>query len=74
MIPQKFFFTKGVGIAREQLSAYELALRDAGITQFNLVSVSSIFVLYKSYVDNYSIKEYIKCKNHQNDPSQLIWN
>ena len=42
MIPSKFFFTKGVGVAREQLSAYELALRDAGIAQFNLVSVSSI--------------------------------
>lgn len=42
MVPQKFFFTKGVGIHREQLSSYEFALRDAGIAQFNLVSVSSI--------------------------------
>lgn len=42
MIPSKFFLTKGAGIAREQLSSYELALRDAGIAQFNLVSVSSI--------------------------------
>jgi len=42
MIPSKFFLTKGVGITKEQLSSYELALRDAGIAQFNLVSVSSI--------------------------------
>jgi len=42
MRPSKFFVTKGVGIAREKLSSYELALRDAGIAQFNLVSVSSI--------------------------------
>lgn len=42
MSPSKFFLTKGAGIAREQLSSYELALRDAGIAQFNLVSVSSI--------------------------------
>jgi arginine decarboxylase len=42
MIPSKFFFTKGVGAHKEKLSSYELALRDAGIAQFNLVSVSSI--------------------------------
>lgn len=42
MIPTKIFFTKGVGIAKEQLSSFELALRSAGIEKFNLVSVSSI--------------------------------
>ncbi len=43
MIPQKIFFTKGVGVHKEQLASFEAALRDAGIAPFNLVSVSSIF-------------------------------
>ncbi len=42
MIPKKVFFTKGVGRHKYQLQSFELALRDAGIETFNLVSVSSI--------------------------------
>lgn len=42
-VPQKIFFTKGVGVHKEYLSSFELALRDAGIAAFNLVPVSSIF-------------------------------
>ncbi|MEW6723063.1 MAG: arginine decarboxylase, pyruvoyl-dependent [Candidatus Micrarchaeota archaeon] len=42
MLPKKMFFTKGVGRAKDQLTSFEFALRDAGISQFNLVSVSSI--------------------------------
>lgn len=42
MIPTKVFFTKGVGVAKHQLTSFELALRSAGIEKFNLVSVSSI--------------------------------
>ena len=42
-VPTKIFFTKGVGRHREQLTSFELALRDAGIQKFNLVQVSSIF-------------------------------
>lgn len=37
------FFTKGVGIHREKLTSFEMALRDAGIARYNLVRVSSIF-------------------------------
>ncbi|HYC27069.1 MAG TPA: arginine decarboxylase, pyruvoyl-dependent, partial [Nitrososphaerales archaeon] len=40
--PRSFFLTKGVGRHKEALSSFELALRDAGISQFNLVTVSSI--------------------------------
>src|SRR6478735_12581842 len=36
------FLTKGIGIHRHQLTAFELALRDADIEQQNLVSISSI--------------------------------
>ena len=42
MAPTKFFLTKGAGTAKERLNSFELALRSAGIAQFNLVSVSSI--------------------------------
>jgi arginine decarboxylase len=37
------FLTKGMGRHREQLTSFELALRDAGIAHVNLVTVSSIF-------------------------------
>ncbi len=39
----KAFLTRGVGRHKERLAAFELALRAAGIAQFNLVTVSSIF-------------------------------
>jgi arginine decarboxylase len=41
--PTSLFLTRGVGIHRHQLTAFEFALRDADIEQQNLVSVSSIF-------------------------------
>ena len=43
MIPQKIFFTKGVGVHKDRLTSFELALRKAGIEKCNLVYVSSIF-------------------------------
>jgi arginine decarboxylase len=42
-VPKQMFFTKGVGLHREKLSSFEMALRKAGIAQFNLVRVSSIY-------------------------------
>lgn len=42
-VPRELFFTKGVGKHREKLTSFELALRSAGIGNFNLVRVSSIF-------------------------------
>ncbi len=41
-IPNGFFLTNGIGVHRERLTAFELALRDADIEQQNLVSISSI--------------------------------
>ena len=38
-VPKKIFLTKGVGKHREKLSSFEMALRSAGIAQFNLVRV-----------------------------------
>ncbi len=43
LVPSKLFFTNGVGVHREKLQSFELALRDAGIATLNLVSVSSIY-------------------------------
>jgi arginine decarboxylase len=43
LIPRKLFLTRGTGVHKEKLTSFEMALRDAGIAQFNLVRVSSIF-------------------------------
>ena len=40
--PTRVFLTKGVGVHRQALTAFEYALRDAKIEQQNLVYVSSI--------------------------------
>lgn len=42
-LPSKIFLTKGVGVHRERLTSFEMALRDARIAKYNLVNVSSIF-------------------------------
>ncbi len=40
--PKKMFLTKGVGINKDKLASFEMALRNAGIEKCNLVTVSSI--------------------------------
>ena len=42
LVPKSFFLTHGIGVHRERLTAFELALREADIEQQNLVSISSI--------------------------------
>lgn len=42
MVPKKMFLTKGVGVHKDRLASFELALREAGIEKCNLVCVSSI--------------------------------
>lgn len=42
-VAKRVFLTKGVGRHREKLTSFEMALRDAGIADQNLVRVSSIF-------------------------------
>ena len=41
-IPKALFFTKGKGIHKDYLTSFELALREARISDLNLVTVSSI--------------------------------
>ena len=43
VVPKRMFFTKGVGRAKEKLTSFEAALRDAKIAPYNLVKVSSIY-------------------------------
>lgn len=46
LVPKAVFFVKGKGFHKSKLGSFEQALRDAGIAQFNLVKVSSIFPPY----------------------------
>lgn len=43
MVPSKIFFTKGVGVHKEKLHSFEMALRNAGIAPQNIVLISSIY-------------------------------
>src|SRR3989344_9129345 len=43
LVPTKIFFTRGVGVHKDKLASFELALREAGVAHCNLVLVSSIF-------------------------------
>ena len=81
MKPTKVFFTNGVGVHKEYLSSYELALRDAGMAQFNLVSVSSILppgckkIAKEKGLMLLEAGEIIFCvlaRNATNEPNRLI--
>jgi len=81
MIPKKVFFTKGVGVHKEKLASFELALRDAGIEKFNLVYVSSIFppnceiVSKEEGLKELKPGEIIHCvmaRSDTNEPNRLV--
>ena len=81
MIPSRVFFTKGVGVSKEYLSSFEMALRDAGIAPFNLVTVSSIFPPGCKRISKEDGLKFIKpgqivylvmARNSTNEPNRLI--
>jgi arginine decarboxylase len=81
LTPKKVFFTKGVGVHKDKLSSFEVALRSAGIEKCNLVYVSSIFppeckILSKSAgLGRLSPGEITYCvmsQNETNEPNRLI--
>lgn len=81
MIGQKIFFTKGVGVHKEQLASFEAALRDAGMAPFNLVTVSSIFPpgckkISKEdglkFLRPGQIVYWVTSRNSTNEPNRLI--
>ena len=80
-LPQKIFFTKGVGKSKEYLTSFELALRNARIEICNLVTVSSIFpVNCKRVSVDEGLKEIqpgqiihcVMARNSTNEPNRLI--
>lgn len=80
-VPTKFFFSKGAGTSREQLTSFEMALRAAGVARFNLVHVSSIFpphckvISAKEGLRLLSPGQIVHCvmsRNQTNEPSRLI--
>ncbi len=81
LIPTKVFFTKGVGRHKSKLGSFERALRDAGIAQFNLVEVSSIFPPNAEIIPKEEGLKYLKpgqivfvvmAKNSSNELNRLI--
>ncbi len=81
MVPTKMFFTKGVGVAKQQLMSFELALRDAGIEKFNLVTVSSILppgcqrITREKGLEMLKPGEIVFCvlaRNCTNEPNRLV--
>ncbi|MCL5674632.1 MAG: arginine decarboxylase, pyruvoyl-dependent [Candidatus Omnitrophica bacterium] len=81
MVPKKVFLTKGVGKDREKLTSFERSLRNAGIAQFNLVSISSIFppdckLISKteglSLLKPGQILYVVMSRNSTNEPHRLI--
>ena len=75
------FLTKGVGKHKERLSSFEMALRNAGIAAFNLVSVSSIYppeckIISRdkglAEVTPGQILHAVISRNETNEPNRLI--
>jgi len=80
-IPKKIFFTKGVGKHKEYLASFELALRDAKIEKYNLVTVSSIYPVgckrvtaQKGVAELFpgQIVHAVMARNSTNEPNRLI--
>lgn len=81
MVPNKVFFTKGVGRHKEALQSFELALRDAGIEKCNIVNVSSIFPPNAKMISKEEGLKLLKpgevtfcvlSRNNTNEPNRLI--
>jgi len=80
-IPTKVFLTKGVGVHKDKLASFELALRDAGIEKCNLVFVSSILPPNCKIISREKGLKLLKpgqitfcvfSKNETNEPNRLI--
>lgn len=80
-VPKQIFLTSGVGIHRERLSSFEMALRDARIARYNLVNVSSIFPPHCELVPPEEGVEMLRpgqvvfsvmARSDTNEPSRLI--
>ena len=80
-VPTRIFFTKGVGVHKDRLASFELALRKAGVEKCNLVYVSTNF---SPKCKQISKSEGLKClqlggitfcvmaRNETNEPNRLV--
>ena len=80
-VPKAMFFTKGKGIHKDKLTSFELALRDARISDLNLVTVSSIkppkckiisIKEARKYLMSGQITFTVMAKSSTNEPNRLI--
>jgi arginine decarboxylase len=80
-VPRMIFFTKGKGTHKDQLTSFELALREAEIADLNLVSVSSIVPARCKIVSRQEGRKYlasgqivptIMARAATNEPNRLI--
>lgn len=80
-VPKEIFFTKGVGVHKDHLASFELALRKAGIERCNLVYVSSIFPpKCKQITRSAGLRKLasgaitfcVMARNETNEPNRLI--
>jgi arginine decarboxylase len=80
-VPTKMFFTKGVGVHKDRLASFELALRNAGIEKCNLVYVSSILppnckiISKEEGLPLLKAGQVVYCvmaRNETNEPNRLI--
>ncbi len=80
-VPRKMFLTKGVGVHKEKLASFEMALRNARIARYNLVEVSSIcppgcqLVPIDEGIASFQpgqIVHVVLSKNATNEPNRLI--
>ncbi len=80
-VAKKVFLTAGVGKHREKLSSFEMALRSAGIAQYNLVRVSSIFPPHAKLISSREGMKLLKpgqilyvvmSENATNEPHRLV--
>ena len=80
-VPKKLFLTKGVGMHKDRLASFELALRDAGIEKCNLVYVSSILPPKAEVISREKGVQFlfpgqitfcVMARNESNEPNRLI--
>jgi arginine decarboxylase len=80
-VAKRIFLTQGVGKHREKLSSFEMALRSAGIAQYNLVRVSSIFPPHAKLISKKDGLKLLKpgqilyvvmSENATNEPHRLV--
>lgn len=81
LVPKKVFLTNGVGVHKDMLASFELALRDAGIEKCNLVYVSSILPPRCKILSRNKGLEMLRpgqltycvmAKNQTNEPNRLL--